>query len=145
VPFASTATIPTYHAWVPYELPSNFMTFDRVIHETDMQVYHNMVDIRRESRKTFYVYYYYVGSFTIWYYAIPTDIPNVGTASTVELEVYPGMPQETIAYYVAAHFLLDEYPALAATLMNEYQSRLANLDTYDTAGGVQTTYASSAW
>lgn len=150
VPFASATSIPTYHAWIPYQLPSDFMEFDKIVHETDARVYENMFDIRRESRNIFYVNYYYKGSFTIWYYKVPDDItPYVptalGTPAVATLQVYPGMPQETIAYYVAAHFLMDEYPAFATNLMNEYQSRLANLSTRDMGGAVQTTYISSAW
>lgn len=144
VPFASPSDVPIYNDRVEYTIPDTYwMEFNKIVHRTDNQIYEQMVDFSSIGRKTFAVNYFYTGSFDVWYFKVPNDITDL-TLDSTELEVYPGMPQECIAYYVAAHYLMDEQPSLGTLLLNEYQSKLSNLKTQINTGIMQV-YNAYGW
>jgi hypothetical protein len=124
--FPVASDVPDYKPYVKYDMPADFMELNKVVHITDPRVYKQMVDFYWEGKKTFVANYYHTGSFDIHYYKYPTDITSATLDSyTFEIDTEA---QELIPYYIGGHIVLDENPAVAATLLNLYQQKLANLD-----------------
>jgi len=134
VPFVDETYVPTYTPKLEVEVATDkWQQFDKIVHRTDSRTYHQMLDFASIGRKTFIMDYFFTGSFDIHFYKVPDDITDV-TLDSVELEVYNGMAQEAIPYYVAAHMVADEYPKLAKLLFNEYYAIYADLKTNEING-----------
>lgn len=134
--FPTAADVPDYAPYVKYQMPDNFFDLERVVQQTPRIQYADLGYYRWEGRKTFVLPYYYTGSFDIFYFRYPTTIDDT-TPTTYVFEV-DAEAQEAIPFYVAAHLLLTEPTAKAAgastQLINEYQSKLANLSQYSYDG-----------
>lgn len=136
VPFVDPTYVPVYTPKLEVEVTdSKWMKFDRIVHRTDSLTYQQMIDFSSIGRKTFIMDYFYTGSFDIHYYKVPEDIDSSTTDAT-ELEVYEGMAQEAIPYYVAGHMIADEYPSLAMMLLNEFQAIYEDLKTEEPNGAM---------
>lgn len=127
--FASVDDIPVYRPRVKYTMPTDFMELDRVIHETDGQIYQEQNDFYWEGKRTLVVKYDFAGSFDIHYFKHPTAITNT-TEDSYNFEVDLAA-QEAIVDYVAGHILLNDptNQTAAIQLINEYQLALSKMFT----------------
>jgi hypothetical protein len=130
--FPTADDVPIYRPYTKYEMPSDFMELQKVIQETDPRVYKEMIAFYWEGKRTFVLNYYDVGSFAIHYYRYPTSIDST-TPDSYEFEVDVDA-QEAIAFFIAAHAVMDENQTLAIQLLNEYQVKLSRLFTTDDFG-----------
>lgn len=134
VPFLDASYVPVYNEKLEVEVTTNkWQEFDRVVQRTDDLVYKQMLDFSSIGRKTFIMDYFFTGSFDIHFYKVPDDIID-STSDLQELEVYAGMAQECIPYYVAGHMVMDEYPTLSLTLLREYFAMFDALKTFEING-----------
>lgn len=127
--FPTDADVPNYKPYIPYQMPTDFMELNNVIHHQDNRQYRDMIDYKWEGKRTFVVNYYLKGSFDIHYYKYPTTIDQ-NTLDTHEFEVDTESSQ-LIPFFMAAHSIMDENQTLAIQLLNEYQVKLSRLFTPD--------------
>jgi hypothetical protein len=135
--FPSDEDVPDYTPYVKYEMPSDFMELQKVIHVKDSMAYGQMIDYYWESKRTFVANYFHSGSFQVHYYRYPTTITK-DTVDTYEFEI-DIEAQEAIPFFIGARCLMDENPTLAIQLMNEYQMKLSRLYSTEDFGTVTIT------
>ena len=106
-PFKSTK-IPSYKAWVEYEMPDNFGELDKIINQYPERQYSQDAFYKWEGRKTLMVNYFYEGTIKVIYRPIPSTVTTVDD----EIEVYNTHAQQFIRFFVAAKLATTENPDL---------------------------------
>lgn len=133
--FQTDDDVPTYKAYVPYELPDDYMELDKIYRWYDQRQYTVLPgDYKLTGRKTVELNWFTNGQFDIHYFKLPTVI-DASTDDSYEFEVEI-QAQYLIPYYAAAIVVMDENQAIGTLLLNQYQNRLANLSGTYTANTI---------
>jgi len=117
VPF-KPGTVPTYKAWVPYVMPTDFRMVDCVIQEYPSRQYSKDPNYKWEGFNTFYLNYFYEGEVRIIYKPVPVTL----TLRTDIFEI-DDITVNAITYYVAAKLAPSEY----AELTNFFEGKFNEL------------------
>ena len=133
--FPSDNDVPTYKAYVAYELPDDYMEFEKVYRWHDQRQYGVMPEeYRLTGRKTIELNWFTNGQFDVHYFKLPEEI-DATTSDDHELEIEL-RAQFLVPYYVAAMIVMDENQAVGTLLLNQYQNKLANLSNLYTINEV---------
>lgn len=135
--FPTDNDVQAFRPWVPYDLPSDYMSLNKVINETDVRQYSNLTDYKTKGRFTFYFNYFMTGSFQIEYFKYPADITTASDDTTTIFEL-DTEACELIPYYIAGHLILSEDVTRSITLLNMYSTKLANLSSSDSNNSTMT-------
>jgi hypothetical protein len=126
--YATDNDVPTYKAFVPYELPSDFMEFNKIMRWYDQRQYDAFTgDYRFTGKKTVEINWFQTGQFDIHYYKLPTEIDST-TLDTYEFEIDVNA-QTLIPYYIAAHVVMYDKQNVYVAIKQEYDNKLANLSS----------------
>jgi hypothetical protein len=124
--YPSDEEVPTYKAFVPYELPDDYMEFDKILRWYDDRQYQPLTgDYRLTGKKTIEINWFLTGQFDIHYFKLPSVIDD-NTSDDYEFEI-DLQAQNLIPYYMAAHVGFDEKQTVSTFLQNQYENKLANL------------------
>jgi hypothetical protein len=114
---------------------SDFYQLNKVILKGQIlnsQPYENTADFYWEKRNVIAIGWYNVGEYSVEYFAYPADIvANTPDNTEFEIDIEA---QEIIPFYAAAMLLINENNVVGDRLLNEYNVKLANLDTKITPG-----------
>lgn len=133
--FSDISRVPNYKRYVLYTVGPRFYQLNKVVLKGQLvnsQPYENTSDFYWEKRDTIAIGWYNVGEYSIEYFAYPTDI-TASTPDTTEFEV-DIEAQELIPFYAASMCVLSEDNVIGDRLLNEFNVKLANLDTKITPG-----------
>jgi hypothetical protein len=126
--YPSDDAVPVYKAFIPYDLPSDFMEFDKIMRWFDDRQYQPMTsDFKFTGKKTIEINWFLNGQFDMHYFRLPAVIDDE-TPDTYEFEIDP-QAQNLIPYYIAAHTGFDEKQTISTFLQNQYENKLANLSS----------------
>jgi hypothetical protein len=121
--FVSANAIPSYRLYTMYAMPADMLTLISIKIDSP-QGYTDLSDYYIQGPEL-YVNSSLIGNIIINYFKYPDTI-DVNSDPMTELEITPDA-QELIPYYVAGHVYLEDNPNVATLLLNEYESKLANL------------------
>lgn len=133
--FSDATRVPNYNRYVLYLVDSKFYQLNKVILKgqvANFKPYSNTDDFHWERNNTIAIGWYTVGEYSVEYFSYPADITST-TADGVEFEI-DIEAQELIPFFTAAMLLVNENNVVGDRMMNEYNVRLANLDTKVTPG-----------
>jgi hypothetical protein len=125
--YASCADVPNYEAFVPYDLPDNYMAFDKMMRTYDTRQFEENSDFKGPHNKVIKINWYLTGQFDIYMWVYPTVITK-DTDPTYEFEVSTDA-QALIPYYVAGYAADDQ--SIGVQLLNQYYAFKENLSTPD--------------
>ncbi|NLE06030.1 MAG: hypothetical protein GX638_14690 [Crenarchaeota archaeon] len=120
--------VPIYKPFVPYELPDDYMEFDKIMRWYDQRQYQLFTgDYRFTGKKTVEINWFLDGQFDIHYFKLPTEIDK-DTDDDYEFEIDVNA-QTLIPYYIGGHVLIDQPSKqnVALFLKQQYDTKLANL------------------
>ena len=141
-PYATSAGVPDYEAYVPYNLPENYMEFDKMMRTYDTRQFMENAEFKGPHNKVIKINWYLTGQFDIYMWVYPTEI-NKDTALTYEFEVGTDA-QALIPYYVGGYAADDQ--SMGIQLINQYYEFKKSIGTADdTQTGMIATVQQGAW
>ena len=133
--FSDITRVPDYNRYVLYSMGTDFYQLNKVILKGQIlnsQPYENTADFYWEKRNVIAIGWYNVGEYSVEYFSYPADIvANTPDNTEFEIDIEA---QEIIPFYAAAMLLINENNVVGDRLLNEYNVKLANLDTKITPG-----------
>ena len=84
--FPSEDDVPKYTPQITYDMPTDFLTFDKIILKSDSDIYRSYVEYGWENYRKVILDYEQTGSFDIHYFKLPADIAT-DAVETTELEI----------------------------------------------------------
>jgi hypothetical protein len=129
--FATALTVPHLMAYVEYDLPTDFMSFDKLLRAYDQRQYKEFADFVLTSDNKIHINYSLNGEFYIHYWKKPTVITNA-TATTYEFEVTEDA-QALIPWFMAAYAIMPDNANLGTQLLNQYYALRQSLENNDEA------------
>jgi hypothetical protein len=117
-PFENAASVPRYAAYVPYDLPSNYMEFNKIMRSYDERQFGENSDFILTPDNKVHINWNLSGQFDIHYWKFPTEITN-DTLDTYEFEVRLDA-QAAIPWYMGAYAIMPDNPSLGVQLLNQY-------------------------
>lgn len=124
--FPTDDDVPTYQPYVPYDMPEDYMGFEKVMRAYDQRQLMEWNDYKQlKNGKTIAINWFLNGQFDIYYFKRPTAITD-STPDTYEFEI-DEEAQVLIPYYMGGHVIMSERQDIGVALINEYNKRLANL------------------
>lgn len=125
--FPTADDIPVYQRYVEYDMPADFYKLKKVMLTADPISYGPTNDYFWKNKRTLKANYFLSGEFEVHYFRYPTTI-TTDTSDSYEFEVDTDA-QELIPLYIASKCIMDENQTLGLQLLNEFQVRLAMLDS----------------
>jgi hypothetical protein len=140
--YPSCADVPDYEAFVPYDLPDNYMAFDKMMRTYDTRQFDENSDFKGPHNKVIKINWYLTGQFDIYMWVYPTVVTK-DTDPTYEFEVSTDA-QALIPYFVAGYAADDQ--SIGVQLLNQYYEFKKSLSTSDdTQSGMVATVQGGAW
>jgi hypothetical protein len=125
--YATAQKVPMYKAFVPYDLPTDYMDFDRMMRGFDQRQYQENQDYILTNDNKIHLNYFLTGSFDIYYWKWPTEITNE-TEDTYVFEVNKDA-QAAIPYYMGGYAIYPTNQNLGVQLLNQYYALRDMLNT----------------
>ncbi len=123
--YATDADVPAYGSFVPYDMPTDYMEFDKIIRWYDQRQLQETSEYLKTEDKKVYINWFLTGQFDIHYFKRPTEITSA-TLDTYEYEIDP-KAHHLIPYYIGA-FACDESKSnVKSLLLGEYKTKLSNI------------------
>jgi len=139
--FPTTDDVPTYTAYVAYDMPDNFLEFDSVILKSDPRVYEAYVAHKWENNRKIILNYYDKGSFDIHYFKYPETIePNAPDDTVLDIE---DKVFEVVCLQCATLATAADNPALSSWIRSIYIEKIQNITQLEqpTFNAVQTVFS----
>ena len=127
--FSTAVTVPVFKAYVPYDLPSDCMKFDKMLRSYDQRQYKESADYLLTPDNKIHILYTLNGQFDMYYWKKPTVITNA-TATTYEFEVSEDA-QSAIPWFMAGYAILPDNASLGTQLLNQYYALIEKLEQKD--------------
>lgn len=99
--------VPTYGAWIKYELPDDFNSIDAIIEEYKVRQYTDANSFKLENNSDFYFNFYFDGIIRITYKPIPSTITSLDDTIMID-----DVLAQTIVYDVVSKLGFIENNAL---------------------------------
>ena len=123
--FPTTDDIPKYNAYISYDMPTNFLSFDSVILQGDPRVYASYVANKWENNKKIILNYYDRGSFDIHYFKYPaTILANDLDTTVLDIE---DKAFDLVAMQCAIMATAADNPALSNWIRSLYIEKVQNV------------------
>ena len=133
--YPDAENVPRYAAYVPYQFPSDFMEFDKMMRAYNERQYTENIDykgpFRNRNGYEILINWHLTGQFDIHYFRYPTVITN-DTPDTYEFEVDIDA-QTLIPWFMAGHAIYTENANLGTQLLNQYYALKESIFTEDTS------------
>ena len=125
IPFPTDDDVPVYKPYLYYDMPSNFMSLDKIVQEGNDRLYQAIQAYYWENKSRLRLNYYDSGSFDVHYYRYPTKIDK-NTLDTYVFEVDEEAAQ-LIPFKVASIIIQPEKADISARLLQIYETDLTRM------------------
>jgi hypothetical protein len=123
--FPTDADVPDYTSMLAYDMPSNFMEFDKVMLKSDPRSYEAYLAYKWESTKKVLLGYYDKGSFNIYYFAYPNTILPTDL-DTVQMSV-EDKAIDLVVLQAGIMATASDNPSLSSWLRSLYIEKVQNI------------------
>lgn len=122
--YPTAAKVPYYTAFVPYDLPTNYMDFNKMMRAFDTRQFQENADYQLVNQKI-YLNWYLTGQFDIHYWQYPDPV-TANTPGTTALQAQPDA-QSLIPLYMGGKAIYPDDGNLGVLLLNEYENKKGKL------------------
>jgi hypothetical protein len=128
-PFEDADAVPRYSAYVPYDLPDNYMEFNKMMRSYDERQFRENSDFILTPDNKVHINWFLTGQFDVHYWRFPTEITN-DTEDTYEFEVRQDA-QAAIPWFMGAYAIMPDNANIGTQLLNQYYVLRDNLTDTD--------------
>ena len=129
--YATALAVPRLSAYIPYDLPSNCLKFNKMMRSYDQRQFKENTDYITTPDRKIHINWYLTGQFDIHYWGRPTEITN-STLDTYEFEVDTDV-QSFIPWLMGGYAIMPTNPSLGTQLVNQYYALIQDsIDTEET-------------
>lgn len=139
-PYVTADKAPWYRAYVPYDLPTDYWKFNKMMRSYDERQFTENKDYIRTSDKKIYINWFLTGQFEIHYWKYPTEI-TVSTLDSYEFEVSKEC-QALIPWFMAGQAIMPDDSTIGTQLLNQYYAMEAQItqESSDTDEEMESVY-----
>lgn len=116
--FANAAGVPLFRPFVPYDLPADYMEFDRMMREYDERQFNENTDYKITNDNKVWLNWYLTGQFIVYYWKYPATITPT-TPGTYQWEVSTDA-QAIAPYFIGGQAIIPDDSSIGTQLMNMY-------------------------
>ena len=124
-PFPTDADVPVYGSHVSYDMPDDYMEFDKILRWYDQRQLQETSDYKKTENKKILINWFLTGQFDIHYFKRP-QIITAATPDSYEYEIDP-KAHHLIPYYIAAYVCDEAKSNVKSMLLGEYRTKLQNI------------------
>jgi hypothetical protein len=124
-PYATADKVPWYRAYIPYDLPTDYWAFNKMMRSYDQRQFAENKDYILTSDQKMHLSWFLTGQFDIYYWKKPTVITN-DTSDSYEFEVDDDA-QSLIPWFIGGYAIYPDNQNLGIQLLNQYNLLKAGL------------------
>jgi hypothetical protein len=116
--YADASKVPWYRDYIPYDLPPNWIEFNKMMRHYDTRQFTENKDYILTPDKKIHLNWYLTGQFEIHGWRNPADI-TPSTPDTYEPEIAAD-GQALMPYYIGGYAIMKSRPDVGVQLVNQY-------------------------
>lgn len=139
--YPSAVKTPHCTAFISYDLPIDYMEFNKMMHAYDQRQFEENRDYKLTPDNKIHLNWFLTGQFDIHYWKLPTEITD-STLDSYEFEVRKDA-QSAIPWFMGGMAIYPTNKSLGNRLVQQYYALIGNLDTPKT--NTSTEIQNSLW